>query len=360
LNDKSPKKRQLKNSRPDVYRDWQSGGLDGFEVQRERKNREMRASKRTGHKKLERDSMDMVDFAVGLVVGHHRRTSEVVLDDGSCQVCRYHPLLDLRKTGMLTVGDQVLLVKEKEGVDLFIRKVLERKTKLSRPGPPDREHREQILAANIDRVVVVASIIQPEFNPGFVNRYMMICAANEIPMILVLNKSDLFDQIDELIESYSPYVERLILCSAISGQGLEELRGALRGCHSVLTGQSGVGKSSLINALFLNNEAETGEVREKDGKGRHTTTSSTLFKLDEDSWVIDTPGIRRLGFWQMEVVELALMFPYFREIKPCRFNDCLHINEPGCEVLKALENGSLAKFCYDSYLRIFQTLDDKK
>ncbi len=345
-------KRKLRQQRPDVFRDWCEGRVEGNEISGERRTREGSRSRSRKKSKGIEFGMTLEPVGKALLVEQHRRTCEISLGENHVETARYHPQLNLRDFGMLAVGDLLDIQKDPRAGEYYICGVDERESKLSRPGPPDREHREQVLAANLDQVVVVVSLHQPEFNPGLVDRYMMVCQNSEIPMVLVINKVDLAtEDLPERIEQFRPYLEDLILTSTKSDAGLADLRARLEGRRSVLTGQSGVGKSSLIKALFPEQDIRTGDVRSGDGKGRHTTTHSTLFYLKK-GWVIDTPGIRRLGFWQMDPVTLAQVFPFFRKIGGCHFNDCLHLAEPGCQVQLALKEGRIAKFMYQSYLRM--------
>jgi ribosome biogenesis GTPase len=356
INKGTNSKRNQRQQRPDAYKEWQEGRLEGHEISGERRSREGSRSKGKRKTVATNSSLETEPFQNALLIEQHRRTCEVLLDSGENATVKYHPQLNLQAFGMLAVGDRLELVKEPLSGDIYLADVVERQSKLSRPGPPDREHREQILAANIDQVVVVVSLHQPDFNAGFVDRYMMVCEASNIPMVMVLNKMDLaVDDLPDRITQFKPFLSNLILTSAKTGAGLDELTKLLEGKKSVMTGQSGVGKSSLLNALFPDLDIKTGDVREGDGKGRHTTTHSTLFAVEE-GWVIDTPGIRRLGFWKMEQAELALVFPFFKNIPPCKFNDCLHLTEPGCKVLEALDEEELDDYMYDSYLRISETI----
>ena len=204
---------------------------------------------------------------------------------------------------------------------------------------------------------MVASLARPDFSPGFVDRYLIVAAASDLPLLLVLNKADLVDELPEAVQEFEGLADRMVLVSAETGQGLEELRALLVGRVSVLTGHSGVGKSTLVKALLPGVELDTGEVREKDGKGRHTTIASSVWDLPGGGSVIDTPGIRGLGFWNMEPELLPLLFPPFKQwVGACKFNDCQHLEEPGCAIHAALEAGELPERFYESYLRILDSL----
>ncbi len=352
---KNTGKKKYRSARQDTFQLWRSGELEGNEASRDRSTREGAASRHKRKNPSRNTNVTFTDAGHGILVEQHRRTCLVRRNEEEDLICRYSPSLNLDEYGMLAVGDFVELGQDPDSNEYYLTKVKARESKLSRPGPPDREHREQVLAANIDQVVVVVSLKEPEFNTGFVDRYMMVCEASDIRMSLVVNKIDLDDTIPEKIREFEKYLDRVVYTSVKSSQGLDELRELLFDQTSVLTGQSGVGKSSLIQALLPEKEIRTGVVREGDGKGRHTTTKSTLFEFGK-GWMIDTPGIRRLGFWEMDASDLAIMFPFFRDIDQCKFNDCLHLTEPGCSVTEAVDDEIVPIFKYESYLRILDSL----
>ncbi len=220
---------------------------------------------------------------------------------------------------------------------------------------------EQVLAANVDVAVIVVAAVSPPFHPRLVDRYLVLCRHGGIDPLLCLNKADLADELPDL----SPW-ERLgvetLTTSATTGAGIEGLRGRLRSKWAVLTGASGVGKSSLLNALTARFEpgsvsepAATAEVSAATGRGRHRTSASSLIRLGEDTVIIDTPGIRSLSVWQIERESLRLYFPEFDAVTlACRFNDCLHVSEPDCGVRAGLENGEVSGERYESYLRMLE------
>lgn len=302
----------------------------------------------------------------GLVVGMHRRTCELrFVETWDCnsdpEVARYSPTIDLGGESHLTVGDQVQVAQESGSGEWYVTQLFPRRSKLSRPGPPDREHREQLLASNVDCIVLVGSAADPAFNPGFVERYLMVAQHSEIPLALVLNKMDLTQELPESLAELTKYIDQVIFTSAKDGRGLDDLTEYLKDKSSIFTGQSGVGKSTLIQAIIPGIELDTTQVREKDGKGRHTTTTSTVFSLPEGGQVIDSPGIRGLGFWNLSKVELAWMYPLFIDwVGECKFQDCKHSQEPGCRVLKALDEGDLSQRAYDSYQRMLESLLEER
>ena len=242
-------------------------------------------------------------------------------------------------------------------------RVLPRKSELKRPGPRDSFYKQQTLAANIDQVVIVASVTQPEFNYGFMDRFLLAANLNSLPFILVLTKMDLLPggeaDLSEDIRDFMSIADKVIPVSVKTGAGLDELRAELQGKSSVFSGMSGVGKSSLVNALVPTAALATGDVRERDGKGRHTTISSSLFDLPGGGIVIDTPGIRSIGLMDLESETLAKIFPGFFEgdLFTCKFSNCIHVKEAGCAVRAAVEAGNISNARYRSYLRILNSAD---
>ena len=240
-------------------------------------------------------------------------------------------------------------------------RVLPRKSELKRPGPRDSFYKQQTLAANIDQVVIVASVTQPEFNYGFMDRFLLAANLNDLPFVLVLTKMDLLPNgeadLSNDIRDFMKIVDKVIPVSVKSGDGLDVLRNELVGKSSVFSGMSGVGKSTLINELVPHAELRTGDVRERDGKGRHTTTSSSLFDFPGGGYVIDTPGIRSIGLMDLEPETLAKIFPGFFEDDhfTCKFSNCKHLKEPGCAVRAAVESGKLSEARYASYVRILNS-----
>jgi ribosome biogenesis GTPase len=202
------------------------------------------------------------------------------------------------------------------------------------------------------------SLENPPFNFGFADRFLLAANFNGLPFILILNKYDLMENIPSEIQEFIELTDNTIFTSAEKGTGIEELKKKLHGKISVFSGQSGVGKSSIINLLVPGASQNVSEVRKKDGKGKHTTVASSYLDLPQGGAVIDTPGIRALGIMNLNADDLARCFPGFFEhdLFDCKFKDCKHQSEPDCAVLKRMQKGQISQARHKSYLRILYSL----
>ncbi len=272
----------------------------------------------------------------------------VVRTEGSDLKCRSR--LDI------AVGDRVMYSPERRQVE----KILPRATVLSRPDPHN-PRLERVIAANIDIVANVVSLKSPPLSLGLIDRYLIAIEQSGAQPLICVNKIDLIEPGEDFASVLQPYAEigvPVIQCSAARGIGLDPLRAALAGKLCVFTGHSGVGKSSLLNALNPEFEAVTGDVSASYNKGRHTTTGSKLYELANGAVIIDTPGIRELGLWNVSLAEVRHYFHEFDDFaQGCAFSDCTHTHEPRCAVKAAVEAGQIANVRYNSYLRISSSSD---
>ena len=263
----------------------------------------------------------------------------------------------------LAIGDHVVLEQDESGPAWAIAEILPRRSRLARR-MPGGGHGERVVAANVDQVVVVFAAANPEPHPRMLDRFLVIAEANGLAARIVINKVELVGGADAARERWSVYERAgypVHFTSAKRSEGLDTLHDALAAKTSVLTGPSGVGKSSLMNAIFPGLDLRVGEISESVNKGRHTTVGGYLHPLPgaEGGYVADTPGLREVGMWALSPSELDACFPEFRPfLDRCRFGDCTHRVEPDCAVRAALQRGEIAPARYDSYLRLREELEE--
>jgi len=288
----------------------------------------------------------------------------VLADDGSLLQAQLRGLLkkERQATDLAVIGDRVR-VSLADPSHPMIEAVEPRRTKFSRRQPgPRGTWKEDMLVANVDQVLVVFACADPMPHLRMLDRFLVVAEHNEVPARVVANKIDLvgLDRARELFSAYERIGYPVHYASAREGIGVEELADVLAERTSVVTGPSGVGKSTLLNAIQPGLRIETGEVSEVLHKGRHTTTSAELHALSGPGggYVADTPGLRELGLWQVPPNELAWCFPEFEPfLGACAFNDCRHLEEPRCAVLAAVTDGRISPARHDSYRRLLLNED---
>ncbi len=271
---------------------------------------------------------------------------------------------DITSTNPLAVGDVVEFeVEDKDKFIGTINGIADRHNYISRQSPGHRKQ-HHIVASNLDQVLLVATFKDPRTSPGFTDRFLVAAEAYHVPAIILVNKMDTWrlkeqQKFTEWEDRYGKIGYRILSCSVTTGENLHRLKEMLTDKTTLISGHSGVGKSSLLNALVPDWKLKIGDVSGWSGKGMHTTTFAEMFDLPFGGKVIDTPGIREFGIVQIEKPELSHYFPEMRElIDGCQFNNCLHINEPECAVKDAVMDGRIAGERYFSYINILDSLPD--
>lgn len=304
------------------------------------------------------------DALDGIVIRSTGSWYDVRVDDGRMVPAKVRGKFRLAEgsaTNPVAVGDRVTLLLNADDTG-WITDIHPRGNKLSRRAAGRRVGREHVLVANIDRAWVVQSVRLPKPNPGFVDRFLVMAEANDIPAGLVLNKVDLLApddeaDIDALASLYRSLDYPVLLTSAEDGAGMNDLMEALRDRVSVVAGPSGVGKSTLLNRVEPTLDLRTAEVSQKTRKGRHTTTNAALYPLAFGGYVVDTPGIREFGLIDLDAAELGHCFVEFRpHAGACYFPNCTHDHEPDCAVKAAVEAGVISEQRYRSYLNMLDSL----
>ncbi|HXB42291.1 MAG TPA: ribosome small subunit-dependent GTPase A [Bacteroidia bacterium] len=264
--------------------------------------------------------------------------------------------LDERKsTNPVVVGDSVEIKVENN--EALITEILPRKNYIIRKSL-NLSKQTHILAANLDQAILLATLISPRTSTGFIDRFLVTAEAYRIPSVLIFNKTDLLDKElkelqNDLIKMYTSLGYNCFGISSMNKKDVEKVKTLLKNKITLLSGHSGVGKSTLINGIQPGLDLKTGNISDVHAKGKHTTTFSELHKLDEGGYIIDTPGIKELGLVEMKKEEVGHYFPEFRALMhQCRFNTCTHTHEPGCAVIKALDENKIYEERYHNYLGI--------
>lgn len=303
----------------------------------------------------------------GLVIRNTGSFYQVKTSDGEIVNCRIKGkfrIQGIKSTNPVAVGDYVTFSVTPEGEGL-ISEIAERKNYVVRR-PANLSKQRHIIAANVDQALLIVTVNYPETSTTFIDRFLATCEAYRVPAKIIINKKDLYSEEEleymrNLMFLYEQIGYQCFAVSALTGEGVENIRSLLSGSVSLLSGNSGVGKSSLINAVCPDFKAKTGEISEIHNKGMHTTTFSEMFELDEGTYLIDTPGIKGFGTIDFEKDEVGHFFPeIFRISKDCRFGNCTHVHEPGCAVIKAVEESYISQSRYNSYLSVMEDCDAGK
>ena len=289
-------------------------------------------------------------------------------DGGECWECKVKGnfrLKGIRSTNPVAIGDWVTFLPEPDGAAL-ITSIDDRRNYVIRKAT-NLSKQSHIIAANVDQCLLIVTIAEPETTTTFADRFLASAEAYRIPVTLVINKSDLLDTeerqslLRQWLDIYRHIGYDCITTSALTGDGMVRLRQMLGGKVTLLSGHSGVGKSSLINRLFPDLHLKTAEISDAYHTGKHTTTFSEMFPVDDSSYIIDTPGIKGFGTFDFERSEVSHFFKdIFKVSADCRFGDCTHTHEPGCAVVRAVEEGVIASSRYESYLNMLDDKDEEK
>ncbi|HEY0142263.1 MAG TPA: ribosome small subunit-dependent GTPase A [Thermoanaerobaculia bacterium] len=301
---------------------------------------------------------DPIDFATAAVVMSVASGRCRVFFDGEEVDCFIPPEIAIRQKSVLAVGDRVQI--SDESGQMRVTTILPRRSVLARPDPL-HAHRQRLVAANIDVVIHVVSVKAPPLRPRLIDRYLIAIQRGGAQPVICVNKIDLLDQKtrDEEIAKLAPYLDLRVPVIGVStktGEGLEKLRIEVEGKMAALVGHSGVGKSSILNAIDHSLQLAVNTLHRR-GTGRHTTTASTLYDCGGGTYLIDTPGIREFGLWDLDRETLRDYFPEFEAPSElCRFTNCTHVHEPNCEVKDAVERGEVHQARYETYVRLWEDL----
>ena len=305
----------------------------------------------------------------GLVLRSTGALYDVLAEDGSMLVCRIRGKFRLEKfrtTSPIAVGDRVLWTEIEEAGPGVIEKIEPRRNRIIRRSV-NLSHEAHVVAANIDRAWLMITLTEPATSTGFVDRFLVTAEAYGVPTTLLFNKLDtleaLGDDALELLEMWMATYRRIgyecVAISAKTGSGLQQIHDAMLGGVHLVSGHSGVGKSTMLNALIPGLDIRTSEVSESHGKGRHTTTHAEMHRLPGGGLIIDTPGIKGFGLVRLEKETLHHHFPEMFALLPaCKFHNCRHLTEPGCAVLKAVETGEVDDVRHKNYLQMVEEFEE--
>ena len=297
---------------------------------------------------------------IGRVIKSTGSWYDVRDDAGMVSQCRLRGKIrldGLRTTNPVAVGDLVNYEKERDKDTCVINKILPRANVIVRKSV-NLSKESHIIAANVDQAILVATIAQPRTSTGFIDRFTVTAEAYHIPVIIVFNKCDIYDEdqkatAEQLMEVYNRIGYQSFMISAKTGYNCDKLQSLMQGKISMFSGHSGVGKSALVNRLDPNLNIRVGEISEVHEKGKHTTTFAQMYELCFGGYIIDTPGIKEFGLFDMEKETLSQRFPEMRAVMhDCRFNNCTHTHEPHCAVKDAVNQGVIADWRYENYLNM--------
>jgi ribosome biogenesis GTPase len=272
---------------------------------------------------------------------------------------------EITSTNPVAVGDEVAIETENEiEGTATITKMFDRHNYINRQSPRNK-HQHHIVASNLDQSMLVATIREPRTSLGFIDRFLVASEMFHVPAIVVFNKADLYkkkeqEQFEKWKAIYEEVGYKVFLVSAKNNEGIKELEAELADKTTLISGHSGVGKSSLMNVILPELELKTKDISGWSGKGQHTTTFAEMFDLPEGGRIIDTPGMREFGLVDIEKQEVSHYFPEMRKrLNDCQFNNCLHVNEPGCAIKEAVVEGEISEDRYVSYVNILESVEEK-
>lgn len=326
---------------------------------------QQRRIKSNHHKKISKPELEWQDDMLGevqqgVVITRHAKHADVETTQGEIYRC------NLRRTlKNVVVGDQVswrLGSEQLQGISGVIEAIYPRKNELSRP---DYYDGIKVMASNIDQIIIVSAVL-PTLSLNIIDRYLVICEMAKIPALIVLNKIDLLSpeeriEVQKQLALYESIGYETLCLSADTGENMDKLDQYLAKGTSIFVGQSGVGKSSLINQLLPEVKAQTGAVSDVSGLGQHTTTASRLYHLPQGGNLIDSPGIREFGLWHLEPEQITQGYREFQTVLgTCKFRDCKHKTDPGCALREAVEEGKISPIRFENYHRLIESRQETK